>query len=218
MGPLLFAGLATFGATVAIGIIAAGTPRPSGAAVPMPPSRRMAVILFALASGGGLWGVFVALLAAASGSKGGGASARDVAGAPLVAVLPIVGAVVALVLMMRAFSRVDPWILGRSIRFIVPEVVLAIVAAILTVVLDGPAAEMEAGPFLLLGFVSTGAAIWLGVLGVGSVQALAVLDGSAPDDAVVRAEIDRVFKRCVPFVIASIASAALAILLVSSRL
>lgn len=212
MGPLLLAALATFGSTVAIGIIAAGTPRPAGAVTAMPNSRRLAVILFALAGGSGIWGVLAPLLAATNGSSG------NHAGATLIPLLPILGAVVALALLMGSFSRLDPWILARAAAFIVPQILLPIIAAVLTIVIPGGGVAHGDGgavlPFAILGLVAAASAIGLGILGVDGVRALAVFDGTPADDPEVRRRTSAILVRCIPFELLAVGSALIGIILV----
>jgi F0F1-type ATP synthase membrane subunit c/vacuolar-type H+-ATPase subunit K len=205
MGPLLLTGLATGGAAIAIGIIAASTTRSTRSVLPAPPSRRLALILTAFVEGSGVWGVVIGLLAVTTGEI-------DAPGAtPIVApVLAIAGAAVAFVVMVRNLADLDPRYALTAIMFIVGLAVLALVVAIMGIVIHERGARVpESWPFAILGVVMAGSVIGLGATGARSVRAIAGLD-----DAAAVAVSSKAIARCLPFQVAAVGAAVVAIVLI----
>ena len=208
MGPLLLTGFATGGAAIAIGLIAASTTRTTRSVLPVPPSRRLAVILMAFAEGSGVWGVVIGLLAVTTGEI-------DAPGAtPIVApVMAIIGAAIAFVAMIRNLGNLDPRFAPTAIMFIIGLAVLALVVAILAITIHERGARApETWPFAILGVVMAGSVIGLGVTGARSLRAIAGLD-----DAAAVAVSSKAILRCVPFQVTAIGAAVLAILLIVRR-
>jgi F0F1-type ATP synthase membrane subunit c/vacuolar-type H+-ATPase subunit K len=205
MGPLLLTGLATGGAAIAIGIVAASATRSTRSVLPAPPSRRLALILTAFAEGSGVWGVVIGALAVTTGSI-------DAPGAtPILApVLAIAGAAIAFVAMIRNLADVDPQFALIAIMFIIGLAVLALVVAILAIMIHERGARVpETWPFAILGVVMAGSVIGLGVTGARSVGAIAGLD-----DTAAVAVSSRAITRCLPFQVASIGATIVAIVLI----
>lgn len=208
MGPLLLTGLATGGAAIAIGLIAASATRTTRSALPAPPSRRLALILMAFAEGSGVWGVVIGLLAVMTGELNAPGAT------PIVApVLAIVGAAIAFGAMIRNLGDLDRRFAPTAITFIIGLPMLGLAVAILAITIHERGARVpETWPFAILGVVMASSMIGLGVTGARSLRAIAGLDDSA---AV--ALSSKAIARCLPFQVVAIGASVLAILLIVQR-
>ena len=207
MGPLLLTALALFGATVAIGTVASRTAPPVSLS-PLSPARRLAVILIAFASGCGVLGVVVGVLAIEFGVVGDPAAAWIVAG------LAVGGGAIGQLQMLRNGGDLDPWVVARAVGSLGGLVVLGVVVAGLANILREDAGRtLAAWPFAVLGLVSAGGCVALGITGGRSLRAVA-----AAGDAGGVAAMARAIPRIVPFELVSYGASFVGIvLIVTSR-
>lgn len=199
MGALLMTGLASFGAAVAIGLLAAGTSRPAGTV-----SRRLAIVQMAYCQGIAVLGTVVGLLAVTAGAV------PDHAGGLLAAGPAAAGAIVGLGLVVRHRLRSDPGISTFGAMFVVGLAILGIVVALLAVFFrDVGTTTLTDWPFIILGPVSTASALAIGVTGA---RALGSMMGADEETAKVIAAAQ--ISRSVLFQLAAIGASVVAILLI----
>jgi hypothetical protein len=200
-------GLNLLGATIALGLIASGTPpSPLRPGTPPPAPRSFAIVTMAFASGIGVLGAVIGLLTIELGL------AFEPSAAALVVFPAVGGALVGLALIVRAAGVADPAVRTIGIAFIVGQAGLAIVIAVLSGVLreiGGP--EPATWPFALLGTASGLAAIGIGITARRGLPVIA-----AADDTTARAVMSRQVSRCAPFeaigFLASLAAVALVVI------
>jgi hypothetical protein len=208
MGPLLLTGMALFGAAVAVGTVATRTspPPPGPSSARVTPVRRLALILIAFASGCGVSGVVAGILAIEL------VGAIDATSYTIVAGLAIAGAVIGLLPIVRDAGRLDPWVVSKAVVAIVCLALLGLVVAVLaSVIREAVAAAPPAWPFPILGLISAGGSIGLGVVGGRSLPAIA-----AADEAAGTALMAKAIPRIVPFELAAYASSIVGIVLIVS--
>jgi F0F1-type ATP synthase membrane subunit c/vacuolar-type H+-ATPase subunit K len=203
VGPLTLTGLALFGAAVAIGQVAS-RPARAAASNEVTPARRLAFILIAFATGCGVAGVVVGVLAIEFGRPG------DPMEAPVAAVLGIVGAVVGLLPIIRDLGVLDSWVVRRAAPFIAGLAVLGVVIAVLASVIDVPGeAPAQNGAFLVLGLISAAGVIGLGIVGrrmLDDVEAAPATESAA--------QVSRAIARIIPFELVAYGASIAGILLV----
>jgi hypothetical protein len=170
MGPLLLTGLTILGALIALGMIAAANVAPAAGAG-LSPARRLALIIVAFASGCGVLGIVVGLLAILVGAHLGTGATR------LLVSLTVAGALIAPFIVVRSARPLDRWVVVRAGMFGGGLVVLALVVAVLSLVIHRFASGSTPGSaFLVLGLINAGALIWMGVFGARSIRRVAVID------------------------------------------
>ncbi len=204
MGPFLFAGLASLGTTVAIGMLAASTSRPAGPIAAGPSARGLAIVLCALAMSPGILGVVVAMLAV---------EARAIAdpSSGLLAIVPAAaGSVVGLVLITRVAGESDPNVAWIAVVWIIGLTALSIVAAVLgsTIPQDRPT-TLSIAPFAILGLASAGSALRIGQIGASAIR---VAEGA--DEMRVRVVTSGAILHCLPFQAVSFGASLIAILVI----
>ena len=199
MGPMLYTGLASFGAAVAIGLIAAGTARPTESSTS---SRGIAIVLMAFVVGIATLGVVVGIGAILAGEVGAPSDAL------VAAALAIAGSVFGIAFMALRGSRLDRGIAAIASAFMVGIAALSIVLVVLLVALDqGVVVTIGVPPLVALGIVSGLSALAIGVQGA---RGLAAFSGADAQSAVaIRAQQIR---RCTPLLGVGAISAVLAIL------
>ena len=202
----MLSGLAIFGAIVGIGRIALA-PRPREASVlPVPASRRLALIFMAFIEGHGVLGVVAGIIAIMRGVE------VEAATAPVVVILAVVGAVIGLLPIIRNRPELDPWVLSKAIPFMAGLVVLSIVLVILaTVIEEIGTATPPAWAFPILGLVSAGASIPLGIAGLRLIEAAA-----GAEEWEVSAISSRALSTAIPFQAIAVIALAVGIVLVST--
>jgi hypothetical protein len=206
IGPLVLSGLAIFGAIVGIGRLATAPPPNRATVRPVPASRSLAIIFLAFIEGHGVVGVVVGILAIVGGIE------VDPSTAPVVVILALLGAVIAVLPMIRDGSDLDPWIVTKAIPFMGGLIVLAIVLVILaSVIQETGSGTPPAWAFPILGLISAAASISLGVLGRRSIEAAARAEDS--DVAAIRA---RAISTVVPLQTIAVIALAIGIILVST--
>jgi hypothetical protein len=206
MGPLLLAGMAIFGATIAIGIIAAGTPNAGSSLLGMPPARRLALVLIAIAEGCGMIGVVTGLVAVLSGVR------IDPASIATSVVIAFAGAVTGLAQLIRNSSDLDHWIVPRAAVFIGSLGALSVSVAILAAFISEPGgATPPSWAFLVLGAVSA-----VGSIGIGIVGTRSIADMASVDDVAARVLMSRTIARILPFEFLAVGSSMLGIVLIMS--
>ena len=208
MGPLLMTGLACFGAAVAIGSIAAGSSPPAG-----PPdkvasyqlaARAMAIVLVAFVEGVAVIGVVVGMLAIEGGAVTKPSDGIFAAGPALI------GALIGLGLILTNVSNVSVTTALICSLFIGTIGVLSVIVASLAWFIAEPAFTPPADwPFVILGLVSGGAALGIGVTGGRTVRGIP----DADDQTRQRYQAAQVY-RSMPFQVAAIGASAIAIVLV----
>ena len=201
-------GLACFGAAVAIGLVAAGSTPPSG-----PPdkvasyqlaARTLAIILTAFVEGVAVIGVVVGMLAIEVGSVTDPADGIFAAGPALI------GALIGLGLILTHVTNVSVTTALICSGFIVAIGVLSVIVASLAWFIAEPvAAPPNDWPFVVLGLVSGGAALGIGVVGGRAVRGIP----DADDQTRQRYQAAQVY-RSMPFQVAAIGASAIAIVLV----
>jgi F0F1-type ATP synthase membrane subunit c/vacuolar-type H+-ATPase subunit K len=232
VGPLTLTGLALFGAAVAIGQVAS-RPARAAASNEVTPARRLAFILIAFATGCGVAGVVVGVLAIEFGRPGDSMEAPIAAGlgivgavvgvlaiefgrpgdsmeAPIAAGLGIVGAVVGLLPIIRDLGVLDSWVVRRAAPFIAGLAVLSVVIAVLASVIDVPGeTSAQNGAFLVLGLISAA-----GVIGLGIVGRRMLDDVEAAPATKSAAQVSRAIARIIPFELVAYSASIAGILLV----
>jgi hypothetical protein len=200
--------MALFGAAVAVGTIATRTtpPPPGPSSARVTPVRRLALILIAFASGCGVSGVVAGILGIEL------VGAIDPASSAIVAGLAIAGAVIGLLPIVRDAGRFDPWVVSKAIIAIVCLAVLGLVVAVLASVIRAVvAAGPPAWPFPILGLISAGGSIGLGLVGGRSLPAIA-----AANEETGIALMAKAIPRIVPFELAAYGSAIVGIVLIAN--
>jgi F0F1-type ATP synthase membrane subunit c/vacuolar-type H+-ATPase subunit K len=209
MGPLLLTGLATLGATIALGLIGSNAVPSARPGIPPPNVRSFAVILMAFASGIGVIGVVVGTLAVVTGVVGDSSPVLAVVLAPA-----ILGTLIGFAMIIRAGGAVDRSLSTIAISFIAGQAILAGVVATLAVTIrefGGP--SPAAPPFVVFGITAAAGAIGLGVVGGRGLHAVAAADARSTRQAV----SDQI-RRVVPFdAIAVGAEFAAIVVLVTAR-
>jgi len=205
MGPLLMTGLNLLGATIALGLIASRTPpSPVVPGLPPPPPRSLAVITMAFATGIGVLGVVVGLLAVELGL------AFEPSAGVLVVAPAVAGTVVGLAIIFRAGGAADPSVRVVGVAFMLGLAALAVVVAVLAGLLreiGGPAPAVW--PFALLGTISG-----LAALGIGFVAARGIPEVAAADAATARSVMSRQIARCAPLELVGFGGSMVAVALV----
>jgi hypothetical protein len=199
MGALLMTGLASFGAAVAIGLLAAGTSRPTRTA-----SRSLAIVQMAFCEGIAVLGTMVGLLAVMTGAV------PDPAGGLLAAGPAAAGAIVGLGLVVRHRPDSDPGVSTMGAMFVVGLAVLGIVVALLAFLIPQVGTTTLTGwPFIILGPVSAASALAIGVTGA---RALGSMAGA--DEETAKAIAARQISRGALFQLPAIGASVVAILLI----
>ncbi len=188
MGPLLMAGLSILGATIAIGIVAARAV-PGDRPVSTPPTpRNLTIVAFAFASGIGILGVVVGLLAVTKGIS------RDESLPVLVVVPALLGALISFAVILRRTGPADQFVTTIAVLYDIALVVLASVIGILAAVIHRTLGfTFDTGLFALLGIISTVATIALGRAGAAGVEAMA-----AAPEAEARVVMSRAMRTVTP--------------------
>ncbi|MEO8437987.1 MAG: hypothetical protein ABI562_05970 [Chloroflexota bacterium] len=204
MGPMLMTGLAVFGATIALGLIASNTPRSTGPTRDPASPRGLAIILMAIALGIAVLGVVVGLLAIFRGETSDPSSGLLATG-PAVA-----GAILGLGLIVRRVGNTDPTATAYGVANIIGQGVLGAVVAVLAVlVVEEGTGKPADWPFVILGLASAAAALGIGLTGARSLQALA-----GADESTAKAIRARQISRCLLFQAVGVGASVVAILLV----
>jgi hypothetical protein len=213
VGPLVFTGLALFGAAASIGVVAAASrpPTPGGMGASRPgvigsvamvaPVRRLAMILLAFAMGLGVLGVVVGILVVEGDVR------IDPASIALVPGLALTGAAIGFAPVIRNRPDLDPWVVSKAALFATGQVVLAVVVAVLAgLIRETGAGRALPEVFLPLGLVSAAGAIGIGIVGAQSLRTL-----TGVDEPAATALLARAFPRIVPFEMAAVVSTVIAI-------
>jgi hypothetical protein len=167
-------------------------------------TRSLAFVLVAFAGGSGIYGVVVGLVAVMFGSP------ADPSAIAFEVVLAFAGALVGLAQILRNRSGSDGWITLQAILAIGAIVGLAIVVALLaTLIREAGGASPPPPAFLVLGAISAGGSIALGVGGRRSIQ-----EAACVDDEAARKLMSRAFARVLPFEFAGIAACLVGIFLI----
>lgn len=171
MGPMLFTGLACFGAAVAQGLIASRAERTTTFQVAATSSRGLAIILLAFVQGAAVLGVVIGILSIVYGAV---PNPND----GLFAAAPaIVGAIIGWELILLRRRRVDPAVAPMGFAFIGGIATLGLVIAVLAAVINSRAhAPVNNAAFVILGALSGAAALGNGVTGGRSLAAIASAD------------------------------------------
>jgi hypothetical protein len=204
MGPMLLTGLVCFGATVAIGLVASSTSRPTRPIAGVPPALRLAIILVAFAAGSAVMGFVIGLLAVEMGAVSGPLDG-------LLAALPaMAGGSIGLGMIMRQIGQMDRQAAMFGAVYIVGLAVLGAVLAVLAFLTlrESPAAQGD-WPFVLLGLASGAAALGIGVSGSRSIRSI-----EGADETTATAIVKRQIRRVVPLQAVAVSASAIAILLV----
>jgi hypothetical protein len=205
MGPLLFTGLALFGATIGLGRLTTGAISGGSPVAVGSPLRRAAVIVSAFITGCGVIGVVVGLLATTGDLQVTGT------GALLAVALACVGATIGQLPVIKAGSEIDGRIAWLLRMFVGALVTLGIVVAILAVSIghaEGPSPDPL--PFAILGALSACGTIGLGIAGARGLRSVAGL----PDGPLAAQAVSGVVSRVVPFQAISVIASAVAIVLI----
>lgn len=207
MGPLLFTGLALFGATIGLGWLTTGALAGAAPAEVGSPLRRVAIIAAAFTTGCGVLGVVVGLLATTTRIR------TDGTGALLLVALAGIGATIGQLPVIRAGDELDGRIGGLLRMFAGSLVALGIVVAILAVTI-GRATGASPDPllFAVLGALSACGTIGLGIAGARGLRSVAGL----PDGPLANQAASAAISRVIPFEAISIVATAIAIFLVVS--
>ncbi len=199
MGPMLYTGLASFGATVALGLIAAGTVRTTAS-----PgwSRGTAIVLMAFVFGIATLGVVVGIAAIFAGEVSAPSDAL------LATALAIAGSVIGIVVMARRAGRLDRGIAALGTACMVGIVTLSIVLVLLLVAFDqGVVVAIGVPPLVALGIISGLSALAIGVLGAHGLAVLTTVD--AQSAGAIRAQL---LRQCTLLLGVAVISGVLAIL------
>jgi hypothetical protein len=200
-------GLSSFGAAIALGLIATGTWPPDGAPPKrgIPTSRGLAVILIAFCMGAAVLGTVVGLLAIFVAGPVAQPGYGLLAAGPALA-----GGVVGLILVARQLDHGDPYVLTFAAVYILGIGSLGVAVALMAVfVVERATKSIADWPFVILGLVSGGAAIAIGATGATAVTAMRGADEQTAR-AISKAQIQRTFV----FQLAFIAASTVAILLI----
>lgn len=208
MGPLVMTGLATFGATVGVGLLLSGTyPTTDPIDRQTPTGRGLAIVMMAFSMGIGTLGVVVGLLAAMTGADVAG-TAWILAAGPAAA-----GAIVGIAIIVRNQPTADVQIVPIAVSFVVGMGVLGAVAAMMALTFaDGGPKHPISGPFEVLGLVSLASAIGIGLTGARAVRSM-----NGADEASSGTISSRQIMRGALFQAAGVAASVVAIVIIMLR-
>jgi hypothetical protein len=172
----------------------------------MTPSRRVAFVLIAIAGGCGVIGEVVGVLAILLEAP------IDPASIAIAVVLAFAGAIVGVAQIVRNVSGSDRWITLQAVLAIGALAGLAVALAILaTLIPEAGGASAPPLAFMVLGALSAGGSIGLGVSGRRSIQ-----DAAGADDTSSRELMSRALTRVLPFAFASLGGSLVGIFLIVS--
>ena len=205
MGPLVMTGLATFGATVGVGLLLSGTyPTTEPIDRRIPSGRSLAIVMMAFSMGIGTLGVVVGLLASMTDGDVGG-TAWILAAGPAAA-----GAIIGIAIIVRNQPTANAQLVPIAVSFVVGMGVLGAVVAMMALTLaDVGTKHPISGPFELLGLVSLASAIGIGLTGARAVRSM-----NGADEASSRTISSRQIMRGALFQAAGVAASAVAIVIV----
>lgn len=205
MGPLIMTGLAALAAAISIGWISASTWRPTEPpARGVPSGRSLAIVSMAFCEGIAILGIVVGLLAV---FLAGPVAPGDEL---LAAALPIAGAVLGLVLVVRDRAMNDPYVAIQAIGFMLGLGILGLVVAYLaTIFADTQVGPQLAGPYPILGLAQLVAIAGIAFTSAGSIRSM-----RGADLVAVRALLARQILRSAVFELVGVGSAVFAIWLI----
>ncbi|MEO8470404.1 MAG: hypothetical protein ABI573_12150 [Chloroflexota bacterium] len=168
MGPLVMTGLATFGASMGIGLLMSGTyPTSEPIDGSVPTSRGLAIVLMAFCTGLGVLGVVVGLLAVMLAATIGPNDSL------LAAVPAVAGALVGVAMIVRNRPSLNAALVPISISFIVAMAMLGVMVPVIATSLGDPGTKHPIdGPFGILGLVSLIASLAIGRTGATAVRSM----------------------------------------------
>jgi hypothetical protein len=209
VGPLLVTGLSTFGAAVALGLIASGTWPSDGTPTTrqVPTGRSLAIVLMAFCVGVACLGTVVGLLDIFIAGD-----VADPADGLLAAGPSVVGGLIGLILVGRHARAGDPTVTTLAALYVVTTASLGIVVALLALfVVEEPTKSLPDWPFVIVGLINAACALAIGATGATAVAGMLGVD-EPTSSAIARAQIMRCALLQIPFVAAS----AVAIVLIVS--